>query len=240
MPQKARLRAIERFQAETGANSILIATDVAARGLDIPLVDLIVHYHVPHAADMYVHRSGRTARAERSGQSILLCAPEEAQGVRRLVAKVHARNADEGESSVSKFFIQTMDIDRRMVSRLKQRVALAKKIADAGLAKEKKRSEDTWLRTAAEELGADYDSDEFAAGGGNRKGRGQGRKKREMEARGTSKDELTALKAELRQELSKRVNVGVSERYLTAGGVDIEELLKGTDGNFLGKVEGIT
>ena len=85
----------------------------------------------------------------------------------------------------------------------------------------------------------DYDSDEFAAGGGNAKGRGQGRKKREKQARETSKDELGALRAELRQELGKRVNVGVSERYLTAGGMNIDELLSGEQGPFLGNMQSI-
>ncbi len=79
MPQKSRLRSIERF-SNPSSPSILIATDVAARGLDVPSVQLVVHYHLPRAADMYVHRSGRTARAEKSGSSILLCAPEEVQG----------------------------------------------------------------------------------------------------------------------------------------------------------------
>lgn len=251
MPQKARLRSIERFSAPSASNTILVATDVAARGLDIPLVDLVLHYHVPHAADMYVHRSGRTARAERSGESILLCSPEEVQGVRRLAAKVHARNALDpaassgggggggggGGASRSKFYIRTLDLDRRIVAKLKVRATLSKKISDAGLAKEKKNGEDNWLRTAAEELGVDYDSEEFAAAEGSKRGRGQGRKRKEKEARGLTKDDLGALRAELKQELGKRVNVGVSERYLTAGGVDIDELLRGEKNEFLGRVD---
>lgn len=236
MPQKARLRSIERFSSATSPMSILIATDVAARGLDIPDVDLIIHYHVPRTADMYVHRSGRTARADRSGESILLCAPEEVQGVRRLVAKVHTRNAIKSGLQIEgkNFFIRTLDLDRRIISRLKPRVALSKKIADAGLAKEKKGHEDNWLKTAAEDLGVEYDSEEFAAGVGGKKGRGTGRMKREKESRALSKAELGGLRAELREELGKRVNVGVSERYLTAGGVDVEELLNGRERNFLG------
>ena len=253
MPQKARLRSIERFSSPTFSptTSVLIATDVAARGLDISAVDLIIHYHVPRTADMYVHRSGRTARANRSGDSLLLCAPEEVQGVRRLVAKVHARHHHAltstdttAENNYSKnFFIRTLDLDRRVIARLKPRVALSKKIADAGLAKEKKGHEDNWLKTAAEDLGVEYDSDEFAAaaaagagaGGGKKKGRGSGRMKRERESRALSKAELGALRAELREELAKRVNVGVSERYLTAGGVDVDQLLSGRKGHFLGE-----
>ncbi|KAH0128206.1 P-loop containing nucleoside triphosphate hydrolase protein, partial [Aureobasidium melanogenum] len=101
MAQKARLRAIERFtsnnQNKTNhKGSILLATDVAARGLDIPNVNLVIHYHLPRAADNYVHRSGRTARAGETGFSILICGPEEVAGVRRLIAKVHASSAAAG------------------------------------------------------------------------------------------------------------------------------------------------
>ena len=238
MPQKARLRAIERFSSPTSPSSVLIATDVAARGLDIPSVQLIVHYHVPRAADMYVHRSGRTARAASSGSSILLCAPEEVLGVRRLVAKVHARNASTEAYEKKKYFMRTMEIDRQIVARLKPRVSLSKKLSDASLAREKKGHEDNWLRTAADDLGVDYNSEEFAAGEGSRKGRGQGRKKAEEGARSLTKGQLGTLKAELNQMLSQRINIGVSERYLTAGGVDVDELLvEGKSSAFLGKVD---
>ena len=239
MPQKARLRSVERFSAPSDPGSILVATDVAARGLDIPSVQLILHYHVPRAADMYVHRSGRTARAEKSGSSILLCAPEEVVGVRRLVAKVHARNTSaDDEHTNNKFFMQTIELDRRVVARLKPRVTLSKRISDVSLAKEKKGHEDNWLRTAADDLGVDYDSEDFAAQDGSRKGRGQGRKKAEKVARGMSKAEAAALKAELNHLLAQRVNAGVSERYLTSSGMDIEELLdEGHRGEFLGHVD---
>ncbi|CAG8953576.1 hypothetical protein HYFRA_00010034 [Hymenoscyphus fraxineus] len=239
MMQKARLRSIERFSSPKSPGSIMIATDIAARGLDIGGVNLVIHYHLPRTADMYVHRSGRTARGGASGSSVLLCAPEEIVGMRRLVAKVHAQNAMAGGGNKSKYYMRSLDIDRKVVARLKPRVTLAKKIADATLAKEKKGHNDDWLKKAAEELGADYDSEEFEAAGGERKGRGTGRKKKEKEARALTKNELGALRAELKALLSQRVNVGTSERYLTSGTVDIHELLKGAKGEFLGKIEGI-
>jgi ATP-dependent RNA helicase DDX24/MAK5 len=114
---------------------------------------------------------------------------------------------------------------------------LAKQIADSMLAKEKKGHEKDWVRAAAEELGVDYDSEEFEKAGAGGKGRGNGRKAKEKEARALSKAEVAGLRAELKALLSKRVNVGVSERYLTAGGiVDVDELLKGLKGEFLGKL----
>ena len=240
MPQKARLRAIERFSSTASPGSILIATDVAARGLDIPFVRLIIHYHLPRAADMYVHRSGRTARAENSGSSILICAPEEVQGCRRLIAKVHAEDIEQGESGKKKMYMQTIDFDRHIVARLRPRVDLSKKVSDASLVKEKGSHEDNWLRTAAEDLGVDYDSDDFAANEGSKKGRGQGRKKAEREARNLTKGELAGLKARLKELLNQRINVGVSEKYLSSGGIDVDELLsRGEQGIFLGTVHGV-
>ena len=250
MPQKARLRSIERFAAENNnsTHSILVATDVAARGLDIPHVQLVVHYHLPRTADMYVHRSGRTARATESGSSILLCAPEEVVGVRRLVAKVHATaNNAAANPSKTKYYIRTLDLDRRVVGRLIPRVSLAKRITDSTLAKEKKNHEDSWLRTAAEELGAEYDSETFETAGaangglgGGRRGRGSGRQKAAREARSLTKGEVANLRAELKGLLEERVNIGVSERYLTAGQVDVDELLRYGDRLlFLGKLGGI-
>ncbi|UKZ82984.1 hypothetical protein TrVFT333_010785 [Trichoderma virens FT-333] len=224
MIQKARLRSIERFAA--ASNSILVATDVAARGLDIKEVDQVLHYHVPRQADTYIHRSGRTARGDRSGVSVILCSPEEVLPTRRLASKVHAER--EGGSGVKReHFIETLSIDRKIAAHLKSRVDLAKRIADAVLAKEKGHSEDTWLRNAAEELGVDYDSEEFdGSAPGNWGGRGGGRKKKEKEARQLSKAEMGALRAQLREELSKRVNLGVSEKYITGGRVDIGALLR--------------
>jgi ATP-dependent RNA helicase DDX24/MAK5 len=242
MPQKARLRSIERFTERPG--SILVSTDVAARGLDIPGVELIVHYHLPRAADTYVHRSGRTARAAASGSSILICAPEEVAGVRRLVVKVHAKNTAGSDSAKPKkktaYFIRTLDIDRRLVSRLKPRATLAKKLADAVIAKEKKHGEDDWMKQAADDLGVNYDSEEFEKEAKGKRGRGAGRLKKEKEMQGLSKAEMQGLRAELRSLLSQRVNTGVSERYLTSGGIDVDALLKG-EGNveFLGLVGGM-
>ena len=250
MIQKARLRSIERFK-ESGAKQdqnnknkaagILVATDVAARGLDIPGIDLVVHYHVPRTADDYVHRSGRTARAANSGVSVLLCGPKEAVPTQRLVAKVHAAAEANNPSLKGKKseIVHTIDIDRRIVSRLRERVVLAKQITDATLAKEKGSKEDNWMKAAAEELGVEYDSDELEAAG-TWSGRGSGRKKKQQEARSITKAEMAQMRAALKELLSKRVNTGVSEKYLGSGSIDTDELLKGgLTGEFLGKVDGL-
>ncbi|TGZ82816.1 DEAD-domain-containing protein [Ascodesmis nigricans] len=68
MPQRHRIDSLGRFRAQ--AARILVATDVASRGLDIPTVDLVVNFDVPRDPDDYIHRAGRTARAGRSGEVI--------------------------------------------------------------------------------------------------------------------------------------------------------------------------
>ncbi|KAE8405199.1 ATP-dependent RNA helicase mak5 [Aspergillus pseudonomiae] len=236
MAQKARLRSVERFSSPSSdPSSILVATDVAARGLDIKGIDFVVHYHAPRTADAYVHRSGRTARAGASGKSVIICSPDEMVGVVRLAAKVHANMANR-----KKVPLESLELDRRVVSRVKQRVTLAARIVDSNIAKEKVSSEDNWLRTAAEDLGVDYDSEEFDNAAARGRGRGRGRQERERKAGSTSKGELAGMRAELKQLLSQRVNVGVSERYLTSGRVDIEALLRGEGNNsFLGQVDAL-
>ncbi len=73
--QVQRERVLDRFRA--GQVTVLVATDVAARGLDIPDVDLVVHYRFPEQMERYQHRSGRTGRAGRAGTVVLLMSPRE-------------------------------------------------------------------------------------------------------------------------------------------------------------------
>ena len=68
MSQSKRLGALNNFKAKPG--SILVATDVASRGLDIPHVDIIINFDIPTHSKDYIHRVGRTARAGRSGRSV--------------------------------------------------------------------------------------------------------------------------------------------------------------------------
>ncbi|KAL1959521.1 hypothetical protein VTO42DRAFT_1966 [Malbranchea cinnamomea] len=68
LSQSARLAALNKFRAKS--RNLLIATDVAARGLDIPSVDLVLNYDLPNDSKTYIHRVGRTARAGRSGIAI--------------------------------------------------------------------------------------------------------------------------------------------------------------------------
>lgn len=73
--QSKREAAIE--QLKTGKLDILVATDVAARGLDVDRISHVINYDVPHDTESYVHRIGRTGRAGRSGEAIIFVAPRE-------------------------------------------------------------------------------------------------------------------------------------------------------------------
>ncbi len=75
MEQSDRLRVMKRFRE--GQVKLLIATDVSARGIDIPDVDYVINYDLPEQAENYVHRVGRTGRGTRRGQAIAFCSEEE-------------------------------------------------------------------------------------------------------------------------------------------------------------------
>lgn len=70
MSQSARLGSLNKFKS--GSRNILVATDVAARGLDIPSVDCVINFDLAQDSKTYIHRVGRTARAGRSGRSIAI------------------------------------------------------------------------------------------------------------------------------------------------------------------------
>jgi ATP-dependent RNA helicase RhlE len=80
--QGQRDRAIKAFRS--GEINILVATDVAARGIDIPGVGYVINYELPEVPDNYVHRIGRTARAGREGEAIAFCSGEEADLLRQI------------------------------------------------------------------------------------------------------------------------------------------------------------
>ncbi len=73
--QTDRLQVMDEFK--TGTTKVLIATDVSARGIDIPNVDYVVNYDLPDVPENYVHRVGRTGRGMNKGKAISFCSPEE-------------------------------------------------------------------------------------------------------------------------------------------------------------------
>jgi ATP-dependent RNA helicase RhlE len=87
--QTARTRALERFR--TGAGRVLVATDIAARGIDVDGITHVINYDLPNIPESYVHRIGRTARAGRSGVAISFCDAEERAYLRDIEALIKTR-----------------------------------------------------------------------------------------------------------------------------------------------------
>ncbi|THF87914.1 DEAD/DEAH box helicase [Deinococcus sp. KSM4-11] len=94
LAQTQRERALGAFRS--GRVGVLVATDVAARGLDIPEVDLVVQYHLPQDPDSYVHRSGRTGRAGRTGTAVIMYSDREQRDVAGLERITGVRFTERG------------------------------------------------------------------------------------------------------------------------------------------------
>jgi ATP-dependent RNA helicase DDX47/RRP3 len=86
MSQPKRLAALNKFKS--GDRQLLVATDVASRGLDIPSVDIVVNYDVPINSKDYVHRVGRTARAGRSGRAITIITQYDVEMIQKIEALI--------------------------------------------------------------------------------------------------------------------------------------------------------
>ncbi|KAI4318918.1 hypothetical protein MLD38_032572 [Melastoma candidum] len=87
--QAQRERTLSGFRE--GHFNILVATDVAARGLDVPNVDLVIHYELPNSPEIFVHRSGRTGRAGKKGRAILIYTQDQSRAVRLIEREVGCR-----------------------------------------------------------------------------------------------------------------------------------------------------
>ena len=136
--QKQRLKNLERF---TGSDSgLLIATDVAARGLDIPNIEHVVHYQVPRTSEGYVHRSGRTARANKAGISVLLIDPSELYLYKKLCFTL-SRKLD----------LPTFPVDGGRFAGVMARMQSARRLDQLLLQARKKSVDENWMQKAAQE-----------------------------------------------------------------------------------------
>jgi ATP-dependent RNA helicase DDX24/MAK5 len=106
MQQRQRFKNLDRFKngvqacesakdnvAARAPSSILVCTDVASRGLDIPYVQNVLHYQSPFNAEIYVHRCGRTARIGRPGEALALLGPED-ERVFKMICRVLKKPAE--------------------------------------------------------------------------------------------------------------------------------------------------
>src|SRR4029077_15191376 len=87
--QSARERALENFKR--GLSRVLVATDIASRGIDVDGVTHVVNYDMPDVPENYVHRIGRTARAGAGGIAIAFCAPDEREELRAVERLIRLR-----------------------------------------------------------------------------------------------------------------------------------------------------
>jgi ATP-dependent RNA helicase RhlE len=96
---KERLQVMDAFKQ--GKTKILIATDINARGIDIPNVDYVVNYDLPDEPENYVHRVGRTGRGDKKGQAISFCSEEEKPTLKIIETflhnPVHVINIEKGD-----------------------------------------------------------------------------------------------------------------------------------------------
>ncbi len=107
--QAQRERALAAFRS--GDMPVLIATDIAARGIDIPGVNLVVNYDLPDVPEQYVHRIGRTARAGAEGQAIAFCSPDERINLRDIEKLVKMKIAETG---LPEGFVATVEAVKRL------------------------------------------------------------------------------------------------------------------------------
>ncbi|XP_066044816.1 ATP-dependent RNA helicase DDX24 [Chamaea fasciata] len=146
MHQKQRLKNLERFAERESC--VLLTTDVAARGLDIPNVQHVIHYQVPRTSELYVHRSGRTARAASEGLSLLLIGPEDLINFRKIYKTLE-------KSEELPFF----PVDAKCMTSVKERMNLARQIEKAEFFNSRAKQHNSWLQQAAEALEMDLDDD---------------------------------------------------------------------------------
>ncbi|KAG7355059.1 DEAD/DEAH box helicase domain protein [Nitzschia inconspicua] len=154
MEQRARFKAVESLKT-SDCRTVVVSTDVAARGLDIPSVSTVVHYDVARTVDTFVHRSGRTARGMGEGaigSSISLVAPAEDKAHRKIV------------ESLGVTFNKIL-LDGRLLAASQERTNLASKIISADEMQQKANSHNRWFLEKAKE--ADLDLDEGLLEGDN-------------------------------------------------------------------------
>lgn len=147
MQQRARLKALEKFS--TDENGVLVATDVAARGIDVKNVKCVIHYQIPATADTYVHRSGRTARVEEDGISIAFVTPKEHGRFRALLHSIGHKDE-----------VPEFPVDLSLMKECRKRATLAVKYDALTRKDSKSKADHSWKKLHAEQLGIVLSDDE--------------------------------------------------------------------------------
>ncbi|XP_043930525.1 ATP-dependent RNA helicase DDX24 [Protopterus annectens] len=191
MHQKQRLKNLERFAERD--SSVLLTTDVAARGLDIPNVQHVIHYQVPRTSETYVHRSGRTARAFHEGLSLLLIGPNDMMNFKKIY-KTLGKNED----------LPLFPVETKCMAAIKERVDLARSIEKMEYHNSKAKQHNSWVQQAAEALELDVDEDLLIGG------------KQDEQEKSEKQKILKSLKKQLKRALSQPVFKNIMKtRYPT-------------------------
>lgn len=141
MQQRQRLKNLDQFKNRQ--NAILVCTDVAARGLDIPNVDHVIQYHLPRSSETYVHRCGRTGRAGKKGFSLLLGSEQEIQRL-------------EGFTSDH---VTDFEVRYKLLEQLEERVRLSHEIEKLNHSDKKSQKKKSWILEKAEAMDLIVDED---------------------------------------------------------------------------------
>lgn len=149
LPQSERIDSLGRFRAD--AAKILVATDVASRGLDIPIVEMVINYDLPRDADDYIHRVGRTARAGRTGESISLIGEHDVELVHAIEERVKSK-MEEYEGCKEGRVLENLNV----VGKAKREAALAMTDENFGERKENRREKHGIVRERVK-TGKPYD-----------------------------------------------------------------------------------
>ncbi|XP_072348685.1 ATP-dependent RNA helicase DDX24 isoform X1 [Scyliorhinus torazame] len=157
MHQKQRLKNLERFSERESC--VLLTTDVAARGLDIPNVQHVIHYQVPRTTEIYVHRSGRTARATKAGLTLMLVGPDDMMRFKKICKTL---GKDEN--------IPLFPVQAKCMSAIKARVNVARSIEKMEYQHNKMQQHNSWFQQAAEALEVDLEDNVLMGGGYNSDG----------------------------------------------------------------------
>lgn len=135
MSQRQRLSNIESIRTLTKGCNVLIATDAVGRGIDIPLITRVIHFQVPPTLEQFIHRSGRTGRADILGVAYLLLSPEEHHAFVQLSKS--ANNVIKEDSS-----LESILWEPSRMGKIKERLDIVKYVDIAEHGMKKKRSID--------------------------------------------------------------------------------------------------
>ena len=228
MDQKQRDAAMWRFRSKR--TNILIATDVAARGLDVDSLNYVMHYSLPDSIDYYTHRSGRTARAGKKGTSLSFVTPSERRKVRSIASRLKIEmevvevpklsdliermivnwseeliaidESDLPEDVAEQAFELFKDVDKE---------ALLKKLMISQLHKVKESS-------GAEDLNVSSEYREEGRRGGRDRDRGRGRGRDRDRRNGRSRDRDRGGRDRRERDQRRRDERGSGERRSSGGG----------------------